>query len=104
MECRPEFPYKGFEDLPIARTWTGKFVHWYNCEHQHSGLIFVTPEQCHTGVYIDVLKNRDIVYEQAKQKHPERWSRGTRDWRASQISGVKSNERFYLDRTPSEAR
>jgi putative transposase len=45
---------------------------------------FVTPEQCHTGVYLDVLKNRKEVYEQAKQKHPERWSRSTRDWSAHQ--------------------
>jgi putative transposase len=29
-----------------------------------------------------VLKNRKEVYEQAKLKHPERWSRGTRDWSA----------------------
>jgi putative transposase len=42
MKYRPEFPYKGFEGLPVAREWTGKFVHWYNCEHQHSGLKFVT--------------------------------------------------------------
>ncbi len=83
MKYRPEFPYKGFEDLSVAREWTSKFVHWYNCEHQHSGLEFVTPEQVHTGGYIDVLKNRQIVYEQAKQQHPERWSRGTRDWKAN---------------------
>jgi putative transposase len=82
MKYRPGFPYKGFKDLPVARSWTGEFVHWYNCEHQHSGLRFVTPEQVHTGAYIEVLKNRRIVYEQAKQKRPERWSRGTRDWKA----------------------
>lgn len=82
LKYRPEFPYKGFETLEQARSWSAKFVNWYNCEHQHSGIKFVTPDQCHTGVYIDVLKNRKEVYEQAKQKHPERWSRSTRDWSA----------------------
>lgn len=82
MKYRPEYPYKGFKDLQEARTWTINFVRWYNSEHQHSGLKFVTPDQCHTGVYIEVLKNRKAVYEQAKLKHPERWLRSTRDWSA----------------------
>jgi transposase len=82
LKYRPEYPYKGFKTLEEARIWSVKFVHWYNCEHLHSGINFVTPEQCHTGVYIDVLKNRKEVYEQAKLKHPERWSRETRDWSA----------------------
>lgn len=40
----------------------------------------MTAEQCHTSVYLDVLKNRREVYEQAKLKHPERWLRSTRNW------------------------
>ncbi len=28
----------------------------------------MTPEEVHSGEYINVLKNREIVYEQAKQK------------------------------------
>lgn len=68
MKYRPEFPYKGFENLSVAREWTRTFVHWYTCEHQHSGHKFVTPEEVHSGEYINVLKNREIVYEQAKQK------------------------------------
>ncbi|GIN87891.1 hypothetical protein J6TS2_42770 [Heyndrickxia sporothermodurans] len=81
LKYRPEYPYRGFETLKVAREWALKFVHWYNCIHLHSGINFVTPEQCHNGANIDLLKNRKEVYEQAKQKHPERWSRSTRDWR-----------------------
>ncbi len=40
----------------------------------------MTPEQRHTGEYIDVLKNRKMVYEQAKLKRPERWAGPTRNW------------------------
>lgn len=80
LKYRPEFPYKGFDSLETVREWALRFVHWYNCVHLHSGINFVTPEQCHSGVYIDVLKSRKEVYEQAKQKHPERWTRTTRNW------------------------
>lgn len=80
LKYRPSFPYKGFKSIADAQTWTAKFVHWHTHEHQHSGINFVTPEQRHTGVYIDVLKNRQKVYELAKQRHPERWARSTRNW------------------------
>ncbi|MFJ8067131.1 IS3 family transposase, partial [Psychrobacillus sp. NPDC096426] len=48
--------------------------------HLHSGLNFVTPIQCHTGAHVDILEKRKEVYETAKEKHPERWARDTRDW------------------------
>lgn len=80
LKYRPEYPYRGFKTLETAREWSLKFVHWYNCIHLHSGINFVTPEQCHTGSYVEVLKNRKEVYEQAKQRRPERWSGSTRDW------------------------
>ncbi|ESU31422.1 hypothetical protein G3A_16795, partial [Bacillus sp. 17376] len=80
LKYRPEYPYKGFETLEDAQSWAKEFVHWYNCIHLHSGLNFVTPEQCHKGEHIDVLKKRQDVYDLAKKKHPERWSRSTRDW------------------------
>lgn len=80
LKYRPEYPEKGFESIEAARAWVRKLVHWYNYEHQHSGINFVTPNQCHTGVYVDVLNRRREVYEQAKLKHPERWAKSTRDW------------------------
>jgi transposase InsO family protein len=42
---RPEFPAKGFADLDAARTWAAEFVRWYNDEHRHSGIRYVTPGQ-----------------------------------------------------------
>uniref|UniRef100_UPI0016462A51 DDE-type integrase/transposase/recombinase n=1 Tax=Sporosarcina sp. BP05 TaxID=2758726 RepID=UPI0016462A51 len=80
LKYRPEFPYDGFESIENARSWTDRFVHWHTHEHQHSGINFVTPEQRHTGAYIEVLKNRHEIYQLAKQKHPERWSGSTRNW------------------------
>jgi transposase InsO family protein len=44
---RPEFPLKGFADLDAARQWALRFVQWYNYEHRHSGIRYVTPAQRH---------------------------------------------------------
>ena len=40
---RPEFPAKGFADLDAARTWAAEFVRWYNYDHRHSGIRYVSP-------------------------------------------------------------
>jgi putative transposase len=80
LKYRPEYPEKPFTDLAAARAWVNSFVRWYNEEHQHSAIKFVTPEQRHTGKDVEVLARRTQVYTQAKAKHPERWSGNTRDW------------------------
>lgn len=77
----PSLPSNGFESLEKAREWALKFVEWYNNEHQHSALNFVTPEQKHTGKDIEVLRQRSELYQQAKRTQPRRWIQGkTRDW------------------------
>lgn len=57
-----------------------QFVRWYNGEHRHSQLRFVTPEQRHSGADVAILAQRQALYEQAKAARPERWSGATRDW------------------------
>ena len=41
---------------------------------------FVTPAQRHNGAERSILVKRDALYQAAKQRNPERWSRGTRNW------------------------
>ena len=53
---------------------------WYNHEHLHSGIKFVTPVQRHNGEDKGILARRKQVYQQAKEKHPERWSGEIRNW------------------------
>lgn len=77
---RPEFPERGFDDLDAARGWATEFTRWYNVEHRHSGIRYVSPAQRHAGHDTAILAARSTVYEQARQRHPARWSRGTRDW------------------------
>jgi putative transposase len=45
---RPNYPAKSFESVEQARKWTWNFVQWYNHQHKHSGLKFVTPAQAPT--------------------------------------------------------
>jgi putative transposase len=77
---RPEFPANGFADLAAAREWARVFVHWYNNDHRHSGIRYVSPAQRHDGRDVQILAARDEVYRQARQRNPARWSRHTRDW------------------------
>lgn len=76
----PQYPSQGFADLTNARTWTQQFMHWYNHQHQHSGIRFVTPHQRHTGEDKVILQKRHALYQAAKAKHPQRWTTHTRNW------------------------
>jgi len=80
LKYTPVFPTNPFENIDKARDWVKTFTCWYNTEHRHSALKYVTPEQKHTGQDIELLKQREEVYEEAKRKRPDRWSSNTRDW------------------------
>jgi transposase InsO family protein len=77
---RPSYPERPFESLEQARQWVAGFVHWYNEEHRHSAIRFVTPDQRHRGEDIAVLEQRKAVYAAARKTHPERWSGDLRNW------------------------
>lgn len=89
MKYVPYYPQKGFETIVEARQWVDKFVTWYNTEHLHSAIKFVTPKQRHDGLDKEILLRRAYVYEQAREKNPARWSGKTRDW--SEILEVSLN-------------
>jgi hypothetical protein len=80
LRYRPEFPVRGFADLEAARTWGHEFVRWYNCEHRHSGIRYVTPAQRHAREDSAILAARHQTYLQARERNPARWSGNTRDW------------------------
>jgi transposase InsO family protein len=80
LKYRPQFPLQPFADLLQARRWVTELVHWYNQDHRHSAIGFVTPAQRHAKTDEALLQARAALYEQARQKHPTRWSQKTRDW------------------------
>lgn len=80
MKYCPMWPSAGFEDLAQARGWAQRYMQWYNHEHRHSAIKFVTPAQRHRGEDVEVLRARRDLYEREKAKHPDRWSREVRNW------------------------
>ncbi len=80
LKYRPEYPNKPFVSLENAKYWVDGFVEWYNNEHLHSSIKFVTPNYRHQNLDIKQLENRHKVYVEAKRKNPNRWSRKTRNW------------------------
>lgn len=80
FKYRPEYPVKGFKSIDAARQWVSLFVAWYNGEHRHSAIGYVTPRQRHKGEDLKILVNRDRVYRLAKQRRPDRWSGKSRNW------------------------
>ena len=79
VKYMPAFPYDGFEIIENARKWVSKFVDYYNNEHRHSSLKHLTPNQRHNGEYKCILEKRKHLLNQAKAKHPERWSSDIQD-------------------------
>ena len=77
---RPEFPTKGFAELDAARAWAAGFVRWYNVDHHHSGIRYVSPAERHDGRDVAILAARHALYLKARERNPSRWSGKTRDW------------------------
>jgi putative transposase len=80
MKYVPSYPDQPFGSLDESREWVNQFVLWYNQEHRHSEIQYVTPEQRHRGQDIEILAKRKQVYETAKARNPSRWSGSTRNW------------------------
>ncbi|MGQ3665297.1 IS3 family transposase [Citrobacter braakii] len=76
----PWWPENGFHTIDDARAWISRFANWYNVEHKHSGIKYVTPDERHRGLDEKILAARKSVYRLAHQQHPERWSKQLRNW------------------------
>jgi putative transposase len=76
----PAYPPHRFASPQDARAWVARFVAWYNGEHRHSGIRFVTPDQRHQGRDVAILAARQALYDLARRANPERWTGTIRDW------------------------
>ena len=88
MKYHQSYPSRRFRDLSSVRAWVESFVDWYNNEHRHSGIKYVTPNQRHYGEADEICRIRQETYEKARQKNPRRWTRATRDWSQPQVVRV----------------
>jgi putative transposase len=85
IKYRPNDPLTPFKTLEDARLFMDRLLHWYNTEHRHSGIQYVTPNQRHAGEDEAILQRRREVYEAAKNRHPERWSGEIRNWKKVEV-------------------
>ncbi|MCH4565489.1 IS3 family transposase [Halomonas sp. EGI 63088] len=77
---RPDYPVDGFASVGEAQQWVHGFVHWYNHEHRHSGIRFVTPAERHASKDKAILTRRHELNLAARKANPARWSGKTRNW------------------------
>ena len=82
---RPDYPSRPFTSAEEACLWVASFLDWYNHRHRHSGIKFVTPQQRHSGQAVEICRQRTLVYKQARQRHPRRWSRSIRCWQQPEV-------------------
>ena len=75
LKYRPDYPDR-FGSLADARTWAQAFFAWYNHEHHHSGLGYMTPKAIHYGDAAHLWTQRQHALEQAYAAHPERFVQG----------------------------
>lgn len=75
LKYRPEFPQR-FEGLEHARCSARDLLDWYNHEHHHSSLAWLTPHDVHYGLAEQRLAARAAVLEAAYRAHPDRFVHG----------------------------
>jgi len=92
LKYRPQYPLKSFADVTEARDWVTGLVEWYNHEHRHSAIRFVTPAQRHEGLDASLLDNRKAVYEAARARNPQRWSGDARNWQKVQAVNLNPDK------------
>jgi putative transposase len=75
LKYQPDYPER-FGSLVDARTWAQSFFPWYNDEHHHSGIGFMTPAAVHSGAAAQLFADRQHTLSAAYAAHPERFVKG----------------------------
>ena len=75
LKYHPSFPerFGGHDD---GRAFCREFFPWYNDEHHHSALVYLTPRQVHYGEADEALRQRHEVMLAAHLKQPGRFIGG----------------------------
>lgn len=95
VKYHPTFPMiEKFAMIADARVWCEKFAYWYNNQHLHSALKFVTPQQRHSGADHEIRAKRHQVYQEALGLHPERWSGNTRNWKINETVTLNPDKKL----------
>lgn len=82
LKYRPEFPDR-FGSIQDAREYCREFFKWYNEDHYHSGLNYLTPYSVHYGEADNLVKQRQNTMIDVYKRCPERFRNGV-----PKISGI----------------
>lgn len=80
LKYTPEYPTRPFKNMFEAKGWVDNFIKWYNEEHLHSGINYVTPNSRHEGRDVKILESRKLVFTKARRQNPQRWSKNVYSW------------------------
>ena len=72
MKYRPEFPQR-FGCIEHARAHCQAFFAWYNDQHRHSGIGYMTPHSVHYGLDKDMRVVRQTTLDRAFLANPNRF-------------------------------
>ncbi len=66
----PEYPGRFLDDRE-AVTYFTRYINWYDTEHYHSGIDFVTPQQAHDGQRKAIVEDRRAKAFSQRPRHRE---------------------------------
>jgi putative transposase len=72
LKYRPDFPAR-FGCLADARAHCQAFFAWYNTQHRHSGIGYMTPHSVHYGYAQGLAATRQSTLDAAFVAHPNRF-------------------------------
>ena len=75
IKTAPQYPDR-FRDCAEACAYFGSYFHWYNTKHLHSGIDYVTPEQCHQGLREQIVAERKAKLKKQRTLRKEVNCRG----------------------------
>ena len=75
LKYRPGFPGR-FDSIDAGRAFARSFFHWYNTQHRHSGISYLTPLVVHHNLAEETIEQRRLVLNDAFLSHPERFING----------------------------
>jgi hypothetical protein len=103
LKHTPAYPHVPFADLACAERWVTRFISWYNGEHRHSAIRYVTPNERHDGREQEILTRRHELYRRARDANPERWGGAitTKVAAAAEIHYAEEYHQQYLAKNPN---
>ena len=82
-------------DLVAPRAWVGAVGRWYDTQHLHGAIRFVTLDRF-SGRDVAILAADCVDYQQARAARPDRWSAATRKWEP--LAGVRLHPGHSVER------